>query len=138
MNIIPLHPTANPPKLLLIDDDPVMHKLFECHLKGHFYNLFRLETALTIHDGLDSLKKQCFHFVILDSVLPPFNNVNETIPLIEPHLNNAKLVCISAGGQRDISILQCPISPLHGRTSFIRKILRQNKIKNYSGCRMNR
>jgi CheY-like chemotaxis protein len=60
-------PQANPPKVLVIDDNEAIHQLFERYLAPHFYEL------LHVYDGLTALQMAAEvrpDIIILDVMMP--------------------------------------------------------------------
>ena len=83
-------------KFLLIDDDFLEHKMFDCYLASGQTVDYDLISTSTIEDAIDALAKHSFDFIFLDDRLAPHKSAIETLPMLREHIGAAKIVLISS------------------------------------------
>ncbi|MDD9910792.1 MAG: hypothetical protein OXR62_14025 [Ahrensia sp.] len=83
-------------KILLIDDDPNEHKLFDFYVSSVLNDQVELHNATTLDEGLCALSRQHFDAVFLDNRLKPYDDFRQTLPLLTGHVNGIRLFVISA------------------------------------------
>ncbi len=67
-------------KILIIDDDEALHKVCRGVLERHG---FFIESAFTLHDGLQKVREQSFDLVLLDLMMPDGQGIDIIAPLRE-------------------------------------------------------
>ena len=67
-------------KILIIDDDEALHKVCRGVLERHG---FFIESAFTLHDGLQKVREQSFDMVLLDLIMPDGQGIDIIAPLRE-------------------------------------------------------
>lgn len=83
-------------KLLLIDDDPLEHKIFRKFLGRGTNAGAELISSIQLDDAIAHLKATEFDFIFLDDRLSPYASLVETLPLIRPYISKAKIFAISS------------------------------------------
>lgn len=83
-------------KVLLIDDDPIEHKLFETYMIKEFGEDYELLEAQTLDQGLEEIVADDFDGVFVDNRLKPFSSYRETLPTLLGKQIQSKVYLISA------------------------------------------
>ena len=79
-------------KILIIDDDEALYKVWRCVLERHG---FFIESAFTLHDGLQKVREQSFDLVLLDLMMPDGQGIDIIAPLRE---QDPDLACVVMTG----------------------------------------
>ena len=79
--------------ILIIDDNPVQHKLFEAYC---WENSLDAIYALSLDEGLQALKNSAPDMIFLDSRLFPYSNFTQTVPMIRDAGYEGKIIVISS------------------------------------------
>ncbi|MEO0636183.1 MAG: hypothetical protein AAFY73_05990 [Pseudomonadota bacterium] len=92
-------------KVLLIDDDPIEHKLFEAYFVGLEEPKHELVAVPTLREGLCQLDQAGFGAVFLDNRLSSGERYGETLPNIIQTAQGTRIYLISActSGLRKVS-----------------------------------
>lgn len=95
--------------ILLIDDDPVEHKLIQRMLKDCYDNPYVLRYADSVDKGIAILKSQQIDLILLDDKLKNGLTAQQSVPQLREHSNNIAMILISssikAAHLRDKAIL---------------------------------
>lgn len=83
-------------KFLLIDDDVLEHKMFDCYLAAGQTVQYDLVSTADIDEAIDLLKAQSFDFIFLDDRFAPYKSALDTLPLLRKVVGAAKIVIISS------------------------------------------
>jgi CheY-like chemotaxis protein len=82
--------------ILLIDDDPIEHRIFRKLLESGQNSQTKLSCCSDINTATAFLKENSFDYIFLDDRLSPFTSLLETLPLIREYLQEAKTIAISS------------------------------------------
>lgn len=82
--------------ILLIDDDPIEHRIFRKFLENGQNSQTYLSCCSDINTAIALLKEKSFDYIFLDDRLSPFTSLLETLPLIRDYLQEAKTIAISS------------------------------------------
>lgn len=82
--------------ILLIDDDPIEHRIFRKFLESGQNSPANLSCCSDINTATARLKENSFDYVFLDDRLSPFTSLLETLPLIQEYIQEAKIIAISS------------------------------------------
>ena len=82
--------------VLLIDDDPNEHKLFDCYLRFALDDDIALHNAFTLDEGIAALQNHDICTVFLDNRLSPFVDYRQTFPVLQAMVHSTKVFVISA------------------------------------------
>lgn len=90
----------NPITILVIDDDEFCLEMATTILKENFP--YRILTALSGMDGVDVLKKNTVHLVLLDVTMPGWNGF-KTLSVIREHvlMKDIPVIMLTASADRD-------------------------------------
>jgi CheY-like chemotaxis protein len=82
--------------ILLIDDDPIEHRIFRKLLESGQNSQTKLSCCSDINTAIAFLKENSFDYIFLDDRLSPFTSLLETLPQIREYLQEAKTIAISS------------------------------------------
>lgn len=82
--------------ILLIDDDPIEHRIFRKFLENGQNSQTHLSCCSDLNTAIALLKEKSFDYIFLDDRLSPFTSLLETLPLIRDYLHEAKTIAISS------------------------------------------
>ena len=90
----------NPITILVIDDDEFCLEMATTILKENFP--YRILTALSGMDGVDVLKKNTVHLILLDVTMPGWNGF-KTLSVIREHvlMKDIPVIMLTASADRD-------------------------------------
>ncbi len=95
--------------ILLIDDDPVEHKLIQRMLKDCYTQPYLLRYADTVDKGIAIMKTQQIDLILLDDKLKNGLTAEQSVPRLREFSNNIAMILISssinAAHLRDKAIL---------------------------------
>ena len=83
-------------RILLIDDDPIEHRLFRKFLSRGVNSEAELVCSSDLNEAVRILADRPFDCVFLDDRLPPYSSLLETLPQIRSHMGYAKVFAISS------------------------------------------
>lgn len=82
--------------VLLIDDDPVQHKILSFFLKSSFGEDAEFTSAFDLEEAVAHLEKQSFEMIMLDNRLAPYKDYTDTIDRIRAVSQDSLIYLISA------------------------------------------
>lgn len=94
--------SAGDVRLLVIDDDPAIGKLVQTALVQHG---FHVDAVSDLNEVEERLKRQAYHLIILDYVLPGLDSV-QVMQWIRDHQEDAAVIVVTAFPSID-SALEC-------------------------------
>lgn len=82
--------------ILLIDDDPVEHKLIQRMLKDCYEGPFLLRYADTVAKGVTILKSQEIDLILLDDKLKNGRTAQQSVPELRATTDDVTMILISS------------------------------------------
>jgi DNA-binding NtrC family response regulator len=82
--------------ILLVDDDPVAHRILRHHLKN-----WRMECVYSAREALDALEKQNFVIVITDLIMPEVDGIDLLREIKKRYKNRVQVIMATASDQLD-------------------------------------
>ncbi|MBW1779428.1 MAG: response regulator [Deltaproteobacteria bacterium] len=89
--------TPNPETpILVVDDDPVSHRVIRHHLKD-----WQLESVYSARDALDALEKENFVIVITDLIMPEMDGIDLLHEIKARYSNRVQVIVVTVSDQLD-------------------------------------
>jgi DNA-binding NtrC family response regulator len=85
-------------RILIIDDEEGLHKACRRVLEPHG---FFIESAFTLHDGLQKVREQSFDLVLLDVMMPDGQGIDIIGPM---HVHDPDLACVVMTGYATVEL----------------------------------
>jgi CheY-like chemotaxis protein len=62
-----------PPKVLIVDDDPLMHRLYRPHIERAGYQVF---SAASGAEAIEIAKRECPQLIVMDIMMPQMDGLS--------------------------------------------------------------
>lgn len=105
-----------PPKVLLVDDDPLMHRLYRPHIERAGYQVFSAQTGI---GAIEIAKHECPQLIVMDIMMPQMDGLSAIREIKrEEATKDIPVIVVTANPQYHLSQKE---SQWAGATCFLTK-----------------
>jgi len=105
-----------PPKVLLVDDDPLIHRLYRPHIERAGYQVFSAQSGV---EAIEVAKRECPQLIVMDIMMPQMDGLSAIREIkSEAATKDIPVIVVTANPQYHLSQQE---SQWAGATCFLTK-----------------